>query len=346
MRLENIEVKLSHLEYRIRCIEINAINTAAAHPPSEYNITPLWTSTMGYQMPASHPSMLESYNQMSTPSSMVTGVNVGINGGFPLESTSTKSAAAAYNTPSTWAAMGYQMSTSHLPMLDSYNQMSTHTPSTMAASINMEINSGPSLESTSTNSAYNTPSNWSAMNYQMPNPLPALRQSYNMLTRVQTQTPPPVCAIGASPESTGAANGPPTSVTPPQPTSGPFLAVGKPNTRYLPSSAINKDKLRNIDEVIAQYPNYVNKPSAGTLCQIFARESVFGKDVLACCTVSGNSGKTALPLHELNQLKIKIISLLPKYVNSPAQFESLWKTCTTAIEQAIGRHRREYEKRK
>ena len=135
-RLENVEVKLSHMEYRIRCIEINSTyNKAAAHPTSEYNITPPWTSTMGSQMPASHPLMLESYNQMSTPSSMVAGVNVGINGGFPLESTSTKSAAGAYNTPSTWAAMDYQMSTSHPPMLDSYSQMSTHTPSTMAATL-------------------------------------------------------------------------------------------------------------------------------------------------------------------------------------------------------------------
>ena len=77
VRLENTEVKLSHLEYRILCIEINSTNnTAAAHPPSEYNITPPWTSTMGYQMPASYPPMLESYNQMSTPASMVAGVNV------------------------------------------------------------------------------------------------------------------------------------------------------------------------------------------------------------------------------------------------------------------------------
>jgi len=59
---------------------------------------------------------------------MVAGINVEINGGFPLESTSTKSAAAAYNKLSTWAAMGYQMSTSHPPMLDSYSQMSTSYP--------------------------------------------------------------------------------------------------------------------------------------------------------------------------------------------------------------------------
>jgi len=87
--------------------------------------------------------------------------------------------------------------------------------------------------------------------------------------------------------------GPSPNVTPPIP-NGPFLAVGKPNTNYLSSSAIQTNKLWNIDEVIAQYQNYVNELNAGTLCQIFVREAILRKDVLAHCTISGNGGKTAL----------------------------------------------------
>jgi len=43
--------------------------------------------------------------------------------------------------------------------------------------------------------------------------------------------------------------GPSQNVTTPLP-SGPFLVVGKPKTNYLPSSAIQTDKHRPIDEVI------------------------------------------------------------------------------------------------
>ena len=137
------------------------------------------------------------------------------------------------------------------------------------------------------------------------------------------------------------------SVTPPSVlvSSGPFLAVGNPNSNYLPLSAIPIHQLRNVDDVIPRHRNLLHKDSAGTLCQTLAKEAIFGKDLLSQCTVTGKGGTLALPVNEMNNLKKKIFSLFPKYHNSPEQFEPTWKKCTTAIEQACGRLRREKQKR-
>ena len=163
------------------------------------------------------------------------------------------------------------------------------------------------------------------------NPVPpSYPQTYDQPSYLSetTHTPSPVGAasnmnvgVAAVPSPTDSAPiGPGQNVTPPTPVvpRDPYLAVGRSNTRYLPSSAIRKDQLRDINEVVAQHRNLVHKDTAGTLCQILAREAVFGKDVLARCTITGNGGKTALPLQELNNLKIKMFSLFPAYHNSPS----------------------------
>ena len=139
----------------------------------------------------------------------------------------------------------------------------------------------------------------------------------------------------------------PLSVTPPLSLapSQPFLAEGNSNINYLTSSAIPSHQLRNIDDVISQHRNLLHEESAGTLCQILAKEAIFGKDLLARCTVTGKGGTLALPLQEMNDLKRKMFSLFPRFHPSPEQFEPVWKKCTTAIEQACGRLRRERQKR-
>jgi len=125
---------------------------------------------------------------------------------------------------------------------------------------------------------------------------------------------------------------PPPSLVP----CGPFLAMGNPSTNYLESNAISTHQLRNVDDVIAQHRNLLHEDKAGTLCQILAKEAIFGKDVLSQCTVTGKGGSLALPVQEMNNLKKKIFSLFPMYHSSPEQFEPTWKKCTTAIEQACG----------
>ena len=139
----------------------------------------------------------------------------------------------------------------------------------------------------------------------------------------------------------------PLSVTPPfsLAPSQPFLAEGNPNINYLPSSAIPSHQLRNIDDVISQNRKLIHEESAGTLWQILAKEAIFGKDLLARCTVTGKGGTFALPLQEMNNLKRKMFSLFPRFHPSLEQFEPVWKKCTVVIEQACGRLRREQQKR-
>ena len=110
---------------------------------------------------------------------------------------------------------------------------------------------------------------------------------------------------------------------------------------YLPSSAIPSHQLRNIDDVISQNRKLVHEESAGTLCQILAKEAIFGKDLLARCTVTGKGETFVLPLQEM---KRKMFSLFPRFHPFPEQFEPVWKKCTVAIEQACVRLRREQQK--
>lgn len=126
-------------------------------------------------------------------------------------------------------------------------------------------------------------------------------QTYDqpLLLPPTTHTPSPVGAASGMNVGAAVMSSPTDSSPAPVVPRGPYLAVGKSNTRYLPSSAIRKDQLRNIDELIAQHRNLVHKDTAGTLCQILAREAVFGRDILAQCTITGHGGKTALPLQEL-----------------------------------------------
>ena len=201
------------------------------------------------------------------------------------------------------------------------------------------------IEATSNNAAYtcNTASAWPthyAMGYQMPPPpFPAMLQSYDQMASLPPPTHmPSSVGIGSnigvpgvpSPvgkSSTMGVSGVSPSATPPSSLvpSGPFLAVGNPSTSYLSSSAIPTHQLRNIDEVIAQHRHLLHDDSAGTLCQILAKEAVFGKDLLARCTVTGKGGTLALPVQEMNNLKKKIFSLFPMYHSSPEQFEPVWK---------------------
>ena len=127
--------------------------------------------------------------------------------------------------------------------------------------------------------------------------------------------------------------------------SHPFLAKGNPNINYSPSTAIPSHQLQNMDDVISQHRNLVHEESAGTLCQILAKEAIFGKDLLARCTVIGKGWTLALPLQEINNFKRKMFFLFPRFHPSLEQFEPVWKKCTTAIEQTRGRLRREKQKR-
>ena len=113
----------------------------------------------------------------------------------------------------------------------------------------------------------------------------------------------------------------------------------KPGNSYLPSSAINKQKLKSASEVILRYPKLRSPSNVGTLAAKLAREAYFGEDVLAKCTVAGDRDRPGLPIVELRQLKQTLFAQFPEYWRSPHEFELLWCTSTKSIGQLCKRLR-------
>ena len=109
----------------------------------------------------------------------------------------------------------------------------------------------------------------------------------------------------------------------------------KCSNTYLPSSAINRVKLKESSEVILKYPKLRSPSTVGTLAIKLAREAVFGEEVLAQCTVYGDRELPGLPVEELQELKQTLLAQYPDYWKSQHEFEPLWKTST----DAIGLHR-------
>ena len=173
---------------------------------------------------------------------------------------------------------------------------------------------------------------------RVPPPLPTL-------SLVEQQRQSPSFIIEAATSYTGPSSSTPeqqySTISPQQ--QGPLLQVGQ-YSNYLPLSEIPTHQLRNCDDVIAQHRKLINDDGAGTLCQILAKEAIFGKDVMERCTVTGRGGTHALPFQPMNDLKAKMFQLLPRYHSAPEQFEPVWKKCVVAIEQACGRLRRDKKK--
>ena len=111
----------------------------------------------------------------------------------------------------------------------------------------------------------------------------------------------------------------------------------KPGNSHLPSSVINKKKLKSASEVILRYPKLQSPSNVGTLAAKLAREAYFGEDVLAKCTVAGDRGLPGLPITELQELKQTLFFQFPDYWKSPHEFEPLWSTSTTSIGQLCKR---------
>ena len=173
---------------------------------------------------------------------------------------------------------------------------------------------------------------------RVPPPLPTL-------SLVEQQRQSPSFIIEAATSYTGPSSSTPeqqySTISPQQ--QGPLLQINQ-YSNYLPLSEIPTHQLRICDDVIAQHRKLINDDCVGTLCQILAKEAIFGKDVMERCTVTGRGGTHALPFQPMNDLKAKMFQLLPRYHSAPEQFEPVWKKCMVAIEQACGRLRRDKEK--
>lgn len=114
----------------------------------------------------------------------------------------------------------------------------------------------------------------------------------------------------------------------------------KKASNALPSSAINKEKLKAPDLVIKQHPKLRGDSKAGTLAVKLAREAIFGDDVLAKCTPGGSRELPSLPNDELNLLKEEMFEQFSQYWSNPVEFEAVWSICFNAVGQACKRLRK------
>ena len=112
-----------------------------------------------------------------------------------------------------------------------------------------------------------------------------------------------------------------------------------PPINGLPSSPINHSKLVAAKEITDRNPKLMCESKVPTLALKLARESFFGEDVMAQCTVAGDRKLPALPVHELELLKNQVLTLFPAYWNSHHEFEPVWTKCTASIGQACKRLR-------
>ena len=107
----------------------------------------------------------------------------------------------------------------------------------------------------------------------------------------------------------------------------------------LPSSEIAKNTLRDVQEVLEENTKLRTESAAGTLCQKLAKEAIFGKELMRRCTPNGTRDFPALPREELYTLKTIMFNQFPRFQRCPGAFESVWKKCVVAIEQACKRLR-------
>ena len=114
------------------------------------------------------------------------------------------------------------------------------------------------------------------------------------------------------------------------------------NSRFaaLPSSDINRAKLKNVNDVLQKHANLLGDESKiGRLAVKLAREAIFGDDILKLCTPRGFNDKPALPQMELNHLKAVLFEQFPCFQSHPEQFEKLWATALTSVAQVCKRLR-------
>ena len=79
----------------------------------------------------------------------------------------------------------------------------------------------------------------------------------------------------------------------------PLPLSSNSNVTVLPSSAINREKLIPVKEVIAKYYKMKGESKAGALACKIAREAIFGKDMMKKCTSLGNRELPGLLSEEL-----------------------------------------------
>ena len=116
------------------------------------------------------------------------------------------------------------------------------------------------------------------------------------------------------------------------------------NKKANPLPQINKESLLKPEDVVEKYSQFLTFSKIPTLAVRLAKESYFGKSIMARCTVRGAGKFHALPEKELKDMKFFLMKIcVPRYTSSHTEFEVLWKNCTEAIGQACKSMRRQGE---
>ena len=80
----------------------------------------------------------------------------------------------------------------------------------------------------------------------------------------------------------------------------------------------------------------------GELACRLARESVFGEELMAACTVQGLRGNAALPREGIALIKETIIQQrFPVMTGDSLALKSIWKSCTDALNHSCSKLRRQ-----
>ena len=115
------------------------------------------------------------------------------------------------------------------------------------------------------------------------------------------------------------------------------IKIGKPAFQ---SVEINNENLSPYELVLKKYPSLCKQNVVGTLTVKLANEIFFENEVLKKCTIMGCREYPALPMKELNELKLVIFSLFPCYWNNQTEYKlKIWKSCGNAIGQLCKRLR-------
>ena len=116
------------------------------------------------------------------------------------------------------------------------------------------------------------------------------------------------------------------------------------NKKANPLPQINKESLLKPEDVVEKYSQFLTFFKIPMLAVRLAKESYFGKSIMARCTVRGAGKFHALPEKELKDMKFFLMKIcVPRYTSSQIEFEILWKNCSEAIGQACKSMRRQGE---
>jgi hypothetical protein len=154
---------------------------------------------------------------------------------------------------------------------------------------------------------------------------------------------PPVLPHVTTPASSPIATTPNATMLSQQSGQNPLLPVTLPpligRATTLPSSAIQKDSLSSVPEVLSKYSHLRTDKKMGKFAVKLGKEAIFGESVMQQCTPRGAHNLPALPQQELYFLKTTLFGQFTRFWGARDEFEKKWYSIQEALAQACKRLR-------